>query len=422
MASQPRALLLTACLATLGCAGAQGPRRSPPPFAPAHPCDDSLAAIGEPVPARGSPGEVVGCARDAHGLRISYRTTRSDGAPAIATARVVLPSRPSSLRPSFAVVAHGTTGVADRCAPSLGSPDEMTRSLAARGWPVIAPDYAGLGSPGVQGYGDNEDTARSVLDAARALRSLLPADALSAEPVLVGHSQGGGAVLSAQAIARRYLAGDAGLAAVIAIAPGWPVRAQLDAAARDSNPGPFGDDELSLAVAALFLYTWHARTYGDARAGEGFAVPHRQALVHAIETGCVSSLVEQVPRLTPSLRALVDPGLLAGLVACATGVGVCGEHARALHEWSRANLLHADPDGAPIHVIYGSEDAIITPERIQAIADQLRADRLEPTLCRLEADHLSVVAHGMPHVIAVAEARTTGSVPPTCGLHERSRR
>ncbi|WP_236517184.1 alpha/beta fold hydrolase [Sandaracinus amylolyticus] len=394
-----------ALLLTLGgCASA-------PPIAPSR---RALAISCEDDPhAPSTPGTIVRCARDVHGLRIAYRTTRAGDAAAIATARVVMPASALEGAPHV-VVAHGTVGLADACAPSLAPPDELVRAFVARGWPVIAPDYAGLGSAGVQGYGDNDDTARSVLDAARALATLVgsSSSAQRAPIVLVGHSQGGGAVLSAQSIARRYVGDDATIAAVIAIAPGWPVRDRLETL-RDPARRLRGGDELSAVVGAMFLYSWHARAYGEARAGEGFPSARRDDLVHALERGCVGSLLTTIPRLAPTLGELVDDELRRALIAC-TDAGECDERARAILEWSRANVMRGDPEGAPIHVLQGDHDGITTPSRTRCIVDHLRASAIEPRVCVMDADHLSIVPRGVGHAIAIAEAALRGDAAPAC--------
>ena len=347
----------------------------------------------------------------AHVLRIAYATTRADGAPALATARVWIPDRARA--DGLAVVAHATVGLADACAPSAQrlAADALVAPWAAHGWATIAPDYAGLGSPGTQGYGDGEDTARSTLDAVRALRGLLGEG--TPEPyVIVGHSQGGGAALSAQAIASRY--GPAGLAAVIAIAPGWPVRASVELL-RDPDRRIRGGDELSAVVAALALYAWHARALGDEHAGDGFHPDARAALVRAVEHDCIGSLVSTVPRAAPRVGALVDPSLREALVACADGTTGCTGTAAALWSFMRANVLTPDPAGAPVAILTGADDALITPARVQCVADHLRAGGVDPGVCVVPgADHVTIVPRALAHAIAIAEAAVSGGAPPGC--------
>ena len=100
---------------------------------------------------------------------------------------------------------------------------DLALPWAGLGYAVIVPDYAGLGNEGAQGYLDNRDQAHSLLDGARALRKLLSPGALSSDILAVGFSQGGGAVLSAQALAKSYGA-DGELVGAIVFAPEWPTR------------------------------------------------------------------------------------------------------------------------------------------------------------------------------------------------------
>ena len=97
-------------------------------------------------------------------------------------------------------VAHGTTGVVPRCAPSL-APDPFADGasaalarLVAEGWVGVTSDYVGLGTRGPHGYLVGPDAAHDVLDATRAAGEL-EGLALSDRTVVWGHSQGGHAAL-----------------------------------------------------------------------------------------------------------------------------------------------------------------------------------------------------------------------------------
>ena len=54
------------------------------------------------------------------------------------------------------VWAHGTTGVADVCAPSKAALADSTKDLISKllaaGYVVVAPDYEGLGTPGIHPF------------------------------------------------------------------------------------------------------------------------------------------------------------------------------------------------------------------------------------------------------------------------------
>ena len=142
-------------------------------------------------------------------------TAWSAGLPSLHPAKIASQGRnslPDVARESplpLIVVAHPSEGVADGCAPS--KKDDALREVAlpwaARGYAVIATDDAGLGNAKTQGYLDNEDSAHSLLDSARALRKLVAPGQLSSQIVLVGYSQGERVVLSAQGLSSAYGSG-----------------------------------------------------------------------------------------------------------------------------------------------------------------------------------------------------------------------
>lgn len=102
--------------------------------------------------------------------------------------------------------AHGTTGVADACAPSrnrVSSPAQASityiypdlNEWLRAGYAVVQTDYQGLGTPGKHPYLIGEAEGRSVLDIVTAARQL---DAKISKRFLIsGHSQGGQSALFA---------------------------------------------------------------------------------------------------------------------------------------------------------------------------------------------------------------------------------
>ena len=109
--------------------------------------------------------------------------------------------------------AHGTTGVADACAPSRdfqGSPantgetyinGDLNAWLRA-GYAVLRTDYEGLGTPGKHPYLIGTSEGRSVLDIVAAARQLDPN--ISKRYLISGHSQGGQAALFAAGLASSW--------------------------------------------------------------------------------------------------------------------------------------------------------------------------------------------------------------------------
>jgi acetyl esterase/lipase len=152
--------------------------------------------------------------------RIRYAGTNDRGGVEEMTGVVIAPLGlpPRMGRPVLAW-AHGTWGVADTCTPSA-SPNvfSATPALAdmiARGYAVVAPDYAGLGTP--HPYLVGTSAAYSVLDAVRAARVIAGAVAGSRFAVW-GESQGGHAALWTGQLAKGY-APELTLVGVAAAAP-----------------------------------------------------------------------------------------------------------------------------------------------------------------------------------------------------------
>ena len=124
--------------------------------------------------------------------------------------------------------AHGSTGIADQCAPSRatvpGSDPYVTdvglaplfESWIRDGYAVLRTDYEGLGGPGPHPFLIGRSEGDGVLDIVRAARQLTPS--LSRRVIIVGHSQGGHAALWAGALAPRYTP-DLRILGTVAFAP-----------------------------------------------------------------------------------------------------------------------------------------------------------------------------------------------------------
>jgi len=133
----------------------------------------------------------------AHAVRILYVSRALDRKRVAASGVVLIPAG-SPPRGGWPVIAwaHGTSGVARMCAPSLmkdveyGS--EGLMPMVAAGFAVVATDYAGLGTPGHHQYDNKIPQAYDVVYSIPAARSAVPS--LSRPWVAIGHSQGGVAV------------------------------------------------------------------------------------------------------------------------------------------------------------------------------------------------------------------------------------
>jgi len=153
---------------------------------------------------------------------MTYKMLGVNGQETQATALVFTPQtvKPAGGWP-LVVWAHGTTGVADACAPSrqgLKGNEYFIAKLLAAGYAVVAPDYEGLGEPSgkeLHPFLNLKSAAYSITDAVVAASKLLGNTAETRWSV-VGHSQGGHAALGAAQYASRAQLNYKG---AIAIAP-----------------------------------------------------------------------------------------------------------------------------------------------------------------------------------------------------------
>ncbi|KAF1022321.1 MAG: hypothetical protein GAK29_03205 [Acinetobacter bereziniae] len=141
---------------------------------------------------------------------MTYKMKGINGTEVQATSLVFTPktTAPTDGWP-IVVWAHGTTGVADQCAPSRNATNDNIKSMISKflaaGYVVVAPDYEGLGEPGgkeLHPFLNLKSEAYSITDAVVATRSWL-GNRASNKWVTVGHSQGGQAALGAAQYAAR---------------------------------------------------------------------------------------------------------------------------------------------------------------------------------------------------------------------------
>ncbi len=171
-----------------------------------------LLPVPDPFPP-GAPGDLIAQAPFDQGPfpfavephQILYHSTDRNGADIAVSGIVLVPTGVPAPAGGRSVVAwaHGTTGLIDGCAPSLGnqyqgrlnSPDSYDRidTILAAGHIVVATDYPGLGTPGVHPYLDGTGEGHAVLDSIRAARDFGGNDVA----VIEGFSQGSQAAIFA---------------------------------------------------------------------------------------------------------------------------------------------------------------------------------------------------------------------------------
>jgi len=143
--------------------------------------------------------------RGATAMRILYHSLSADGAD-VATSGVVLipPGEPPSGGWPVIAWAHGTSGVARMCAPSLEKDmeygEEGLMPMVRAGFAVVATDYHGLGTQGPHEYINKTAQARDVIYSVPAAHAAVPS--LGRRWVVIGHSQGG---ITAWSVAEKIL-------------------------------------------------------------------------------------------------------------------------------------------------------------------------------------------------------------------------
>jgi len=127
-------------------------------------------------------------------IRILYHTRTASNTDTLSSGVVLIPyGQPPRDGWPLLAWSHGTSGVANNCAPSL------MRSLfynweglyeyVMLGYAVVATDYAGLGTEGRHAYLDMSSNATDVVNSIPAAHAAVPD--LSQKWLVIGHSQGG---------------------------------------------------------------------------------------------------------------------------------------------------------------------------------------------------------------------------------------
>ncbi len=204
-------------------AAASGPTTTLAPI-PAPPGLPAFYAVPRPLPRaagsllRAEPIDIAGLHGRAY--RVLYTSAALDGSAVAVSGMVVVPSG-APPRGGFPVVswAHGTDGMADKCAPSLHPNTDVpiANALLDKGWVVTATDYRGEGTPGLMPYIAGDTAARDTIDIVRAARHMTDVHA-SDRFVIWGHSEGGHTAMFGLKIGSTY-APELHLEGVVAGAP-----------------------------------------------------------------------------------------------------------------------------------------------------------------------------------------------------------
>jgi alpha-beta hydrolase superfamily lysophospholipase len=355
---------------------------------------DDVDAPPSPLPAA-APGtliraEPIGAPAGARAWRILYHSRALDGRDVAESGLVVAPTGPAPPggRPVMSW-AHGTSGLADTCAPSraadAASAVPYVADLLAHGYVVAAADYEGLGTPGPHPYLVGPSEGRSVLDAARAARHVDGAGA-GRTVVVAGHSQGGQAAVFAGELARRY-APDLDVRGAAALAP---AEADRLLSATETRP----DMQGFVAMAA-----------------EGLRAAFPKADVDAVLTpGAVSTLreLDGTACVFATLAGFRDRGITALRADPNSVPSVRAALRRSVPARTRTTV--------PLAVYQGGEDQLVLPDATAAFVARAcaRGDRVAARVFP-DADHGGVLEVAAPALLQWLDDRVAGvPAPSTC--------
>ena len=336
-----------------------------------HPAADAVA--------RAKPGELIDAVEllAPAGMRawtVLYGSIGLDGAPIAVSGMVLAPADPPTAG-GYPVVAwaHGTTGIADFCAPSRaggGALGEL-QILTQGGYVVTATDYEGLGTDGTHPYLIGVSEGRSVLDSIRAVQNLAAAHA-SDEAVVVGLSQGGHAALWAGQLAPTY-APELHLSGAMAGSPPTDMAAwaswTVDAAA---------SGEIYTTYAPILLYGVWSEAY---RLPMPFLTDTAQTIAAASRDGCDPSGLTVDPYVTDPAS---DPDWRARLVENSPGAALTTVPFLVLSpdddqlvlyasQTSGVNAMCAIGDSVELRTVHGGHGASFAPEALQVIQGWIAA-------------------------------------------------
>ena len=226
-------------------------------------------------------------------FKLTYSTTDARGRRALSTGVVFVP-KGQAPRGGWPVIswAHGTSGLGDRCAPSVVGPALPRRdrpylaNWMREGYAIVASDYAGLGTPGLAAYLHGRSEAHNVVDIVKAARAyagrrLPPGSRFARKWVVIGQSQGAGAAIYTARYATKF--GGRGLDYRGAVGTGTP--AYIENVVNALGPG---FPPLSAATDLYFSYVLASLRAVHPELGiDGILTPTGRRYLRLAETECV---------------------------------------------------------------------------------------------------------------------------------------
>ncbi len=356
-----------------------------------------------------------------NGKRIRYTSVNERGEKVPVTG--ALYDRPFAK--GLVVLAPGTRGLGDQCAPSAGSsmlsslgPNgtvninyeaPMVQMLLDDGYRVVVTDYMGLGTDGLHTYLNRVDQGRAVIDAARAVTKR------GEKVAFWGYSQGGGATASAAELAATY-APELDVVVTFAGAPPADLSQVLDRIDGNMIMGAIG-----YAVNGFLASEPQLRPLMDE-----IASPYGRRILSELEQDCIGDSVERVG-LHRTNSWTVDGRSLSDHFA---------EHPEIVAALDHHRIGRLKPN-APVLVLNGRNDDVIPFGQAEQMARDWCAQGADVTFVAAEIPRIAPglgIGHTAPMMsgselathylatafgIALKEASASGSggdisLPGTC--------
>ena len=339
---------------------------------------------------------IAGAPEGAQAYRVVYHSADAGDKAIDVTGVVIIPAgNPPAAGRDIVAWAHGTSGIADACAPStnswLFSSIAGLASLLKQGYVVAATDYQGLGGPGPHPYLVGPSAAHSVLDVVRAAREVPQASA-STRFAVWGESQGGHATLWTAQLAASY-APELQLMGAAAAAPPVDIAANLTGNA-------------NATVRAL------TTAYAGASWSEVYDIPLStitgptgQDLIRRLAKNCVT---------LDGFKTRTKIGLVR-LTRQLRGVNLNASPLWA--EQMRANSVLPRNFGVPLLVAQGSADFIVSPPvTTKFVTAVCRAGQPVRFLQIAGGDHVTIAKRTAETTINWIADRFAGrAAPDDCG-------
>ena len=232
----------------------------------------------------------------AQNIRVLYSSTDGVGDhERIAVSGAIYLPKETPPKAGWPIVAwaHGTTGIADVCAPSWQTRSQRDKEYLdawlSHGFAVVATDYQGLGTPGMHPYLLWRSEGYSVLDAVRAALHRHPKQ-LRNEVVVAGQSQGSGAALGATFLAPTYapelkILGTVATGLVVTFRPAAGLKLP-------PKPAQYTDPTLMDPAYAILRIAGTDRSLHPDIDTSAFVTEKGRGLLHAALTSCVHDLFE----------------------------------------------------------------------------------------------------------------------------------